>query len=686
MMTGASAPLATRPKRTALSAGGALIALGVVYGDIGTSPMYVLKAVIAQNGGMAAVSDELILGALSLVIWTLTLLTTVKYVLIARRADNRGEGGIFALYSLVRRYGGYLVIPAMVGGAALLADGMLTPAVTVTTAIEGLRTVGAARRFLGGEHVILLIVLAVITLLFLVQRAGTSRIGKAFGPVMGVWFLFLAAVGVYCIGGDWSVLRAFNPLRGLGLLFSPHNRAGLLILGSVFLATTGAEALYSDMGHVGRPNIYASWPRVKLCLLLCYLGQGSWLMAHKGDRQLWQMVDINPFFEMLPAALRPVAVVLGTLAAIIASQALITGSFTLVSEAINLDLMPHLKISYPAQTKGQMYIRTVNLLLWLGCVGTVLYFRSSARMEAAYGLAITLTMLMTTWLLGVYLRRRRRHRLGSAVFTLCFGCIEGAFFLSSLQKFSHGGYVALGLAAVILWVMAVWYKGTQIERSQAVQYPLTDYLETLRDLRGDTSLPLFCDNLVYITRSRPGDGVDRDILYSIFDRRPKWAAAYWLVSIAVTDEPYTRQYTVQSLGTDYLFRVQLQLGFKVHQQVNTYLRQIVTDLIESGELPPQGHRYSVYGRRQVGDFRFCILRKQLPAGCALPAVSQAVMACKYAIRRAAGTPIRWYGLENAATFIEYLPLFVSRRDQTRLTRARPGAAKQDTGTPVSMRA
>ncbi|MBC3515095.1 KUP/HAK/KT family potassium transporter [Neobittarella massiliensis] len=485
-MTGASAPLATRPKRTALSAGGALIALGVVSGDIGTSPMYVLKAVIAQNGGMAAVSDELILGALSLVIWTLTLLTTVKYVLIAMRADNRGEGGIFALYSLVRRYGGYLVIPAMVGGAALLADGMLTPAVTVTTAIEGLRTVGSARRFLDGEHAILLIVLAVITLLFLVQRAGTSRIGKAFGPVMGVWFLFLAAVGVYCIGGDWSVLRAFNPLRGLGLLFSPHNRAGLLILGSVFLATTGAEAL--------------------------------------------------------------------------------------------------------------------------------------------------------------------------------------------------------GLAAVILWVMAVWYKGTQIERSQAVQYPLTDYLETLRDLRGDTSLPLFCDNLVYITRSRPGDGVDRDILYSIFDRRPKRAAAYWLVSIAVTDEPYTRQYTVQSLGTDYLFRVQLQLGFKVHQQVNTYLRQIVTDLIESGELPPQGHRYSVYGRRQVGDFRFCILRKQLPAGCALPAVSQAVMACKYAIRRAAGTPIRWYGLENAATFIEYLPLFVSRRDQTRLARARPGAAKQDTGTPASMRA
>ncbi|WP_312492362.1 KUP/HAK/KT family potassium transporter, partial [Anaerosporobacter sp.] len=376
------------------SKGAVLIALGVVYGDIGTSPMYVLKSIIAGNGGINQVNDELILGSLSLIIWTLTLLTTVKYVLIAMKADNHGEGGIFALYSLVKKYARWLIVPAMIGGAALLADGVLTPAVTVTTAIEGLRSIPTIYEILGDNQArIVVITLVIISLVFLVQRAGTSLIGKTFGPIMMIWFLFLAIAGVLNMGGDLNVLRAFNPLRGINILFNHSmNKEGIMILGSVFLATTGAEALYSDMGHVGKANIYASWPFVKVCLILNYLGQGAWLMNNKDNVALAKIEDMNPFFQMLPSQVRMVAVILSTMAAIIASQALITGSFTLVSEATRLDLMPRLKVRYPSETKGQIYIPLVNVVMMVSCICVVLYFRSSARLEAAYGLAITMTM------------------------------------------------------------------------------------------------------------------------------------------------------------------------------------------------------------------------------------------------------------------------------------------------------
>ncbi len=393
-----------RIEKIPVSASAALIALGVVYGDIGTSPMYVMKSIIAGNGGISSINEEVILGSLSLIIWTLTLLTTVKYVLIAMQADNHGEGGIFALYSLIKKFGKYLIIPAMIGGAALLADSVLTPAVTVTTAVEGLRSVPVLYQILGeDQNKIVVITLVIIASLFLVQKAGTSLIGKAFGPFMTIWFLFLAVTGAYNMVGDLSVFRACNPLRGIELLFSPSNHVGIMILGSVFLATTGAEALYSDMGHVGKGNIYLSWPFVKACLILNYLGQGAWLLHNQGDQELVRIEDMNPFFEMLPHSVRILAVLLSTMAAIIASQALITGSFTLVSEATRLDLMPRMRITYPSQTKGQSYIPLVNGVLWIACTIVVLYFRSSAHLEAAYGLAITMTMLMTTVLLFIYL-------------------------------------------------------------------------------------------------------------------------------------------------------------------------------------------------------------------------------------------------------------------------------------------
>ncbi len=650
-----------------------LVTIGVVYGDIGTSPMYVTKALLAGQGGIMSITEEFVLGALSLVIWTVTLLTTVKYVLVSLKADNHGEGGIFALYSIVRRYGKWLIIPAMLGGSALLADGVLTPAVTITTGVEGLRTIPETHALIGDNQMnVVIITLVIVCVLFLVQRAGTSKIGRAFGPVMLGWFLFLGITGLLFTFTNPKVLLAINPLYGIQFLFSSHNHAGIMILGSCFLATTGAEALYSDMGHVGRGNIYATWPFVKVCLILSYLGQGAWLLANAGNTGLAVIEDLNPFFQMLPDFVRPFGVVFSVLAAIIASQALITGAFSLVSEASRLDLMPHMQIFYPAETKGQLYIPMVNYVMWAGCVIVVLLFQSSAHMESAYGLAITITMLSTTTLLFVYLHKVRKLKLFPWIFLAFFIALEGFFFGSSLTKFFHGGYFTILLAALIMGVMLCWYAGTAVERRQATLLPVRNYLKQLERLRDDTTYDLVSDNLVYLTNDTNTDYLDRDILYSILDKHPKRARAWWFVNVEVTDDPHTYAYSVESFGTDYVFRVHLYLGYKVNQRVNAYLRQVVTDLSASGELPPQTHEYSVYKKPgPIGSFKFCMLRKTLAQESDVDPKERTAIALKYAIRSVAGSPARWYGLENSSVLVEYVPLFIKFTSMSKLVRVSP---------------
>ena len=676
-----AAPAPSRPERrgtggTPLSLGMMLVTLGVVYGDIGTSPMYTMKSIVANNGGIGTVSEDMILGALSLVIWTMTLVTTVKYVLIAMKADNHNEGGIFALFSLVRKLAPWLILPAMVGGAALLADGILTPAVTVTTAIEGLRTIPLGHALLGdGQTNVMLITILIICGLFAMQRAGTSSIGKLFGPIMTFWFLFLGGAGLVNMAGNIGILRALNPVRGVLFLISPVNHSGIMVLGFVFLATTGAEALYSDMGHVGKRNIYATWPLVKLCLILNYLGQGAWLLANNANPEVLAMDMVNPFFMMLPEFMRPFAIVLSAVAAIIASQALITGSFSLVSEATRLNLMPHMRVHYPSDTKGQLYIPLVNNIMWVGCIFIVLLFQNSERMESAYGLAITVTMLMTTTLLTSYIAGIMHHKAGAAVFAVLFGAIELCFFASCLTMFFDGGYVMIILAALLFGLMYVWRRGTAIERTQTVMLPVDDYIDQLGRLRADENYPILADNLVFLINSIDPAKLDRDVLYSILDKHPKRARAYWFINVHVTDEPYTHMYTVETFGTDFLFRVQLNLGFKVNQRVNAYLRQVVGDLMTSGELPPQHHAYSIYETRgNVGGFRFCMLRKMLAPETDIDRNDHRVMTIKYAVRRACGSPARWYGLENSSILIEYVPLFARMRPATKLVRGQAPSA------------
>ncbi len=668
-----------------LSAGMVLVTLGIVYGDIGTSPMYTMKAIIAGNGGLLTMSTDVVLGALSLIIWTLTLITTVKYVMVAMKADNHNEGGIFALYSLVKKCAKWLIIPAMIGGAALLADGILTPAVTVTTAIEGLRTIPAAHAVIGdSQHIVVMITIAILCTLFALQKAGTSTIGKAFGPVMTLWFLFLGVMGVMNMFADISVIRALNPIRGILFLFDGKlNAAGLMVLGSVFLCTTGAEALYSDMGHVGKSNIYVSWPFVKICLILNYLGQGAWLIANHNNTVLNTIKDLNPFFEMLPGQIRPFAVILSALAAIIASQALITGSYSIVSEAIKLDLMPHIKINYPSTTKGQIYIPLVNNIMWVGCIGVVLLFQSSEHMEAAYGLAITVTMLMTSILLYTYLAVIRKRLWAAIPFILFFGAIEAMFFFSSLTKFFHGGYFTVLMATAIFVVMFVWRRGTAVERTQSVYLPVDKYIDQLRSLSHDADYTTLADNLVFLTNDSSFDKLDRDILYSILDKRPKRAKAYYFINISLTDDPNTREFIVNDFGTDFLFKITLRLGFRVNQRINTYLYQIVGDLIKNNQLAPQNHKYSIYKEHsEIGDFRFCLLRKVLAPETDINGFDARCLELKYFIRRICGSPARWYGLENSNIVFEYVPLFSKVKREQKLTRIMLEDAAQTGSIPL----
>ena len=652
-----------------LSLAGILVTLGVVYGDIGTSPLYVMRSVIHNNGGLQSVSEDFILGTLSLVFWTLTILTTIKYVLITLKADNKGEGGIFSLFTLVRKQAKWLIIPAMIGGSALLADGMLTPAVTVTSAVEGLKLIPSFNNLLGNnQNNIVIIVICIITLLFFIQHFGTDFIGKLFGPIMLIWFCSLAFFGIINLCNDWSLLRAFSPHYAIKVLFSDENKLGFFILGGIFLSSTGAEALYSDLGHVGKKNIYVTWPFVKICLLINYFGQGAWILAAKNNPALSSIEDLNPFFQMMPKSLLLFGIIISTFAAIIASQALISGSFTLVSEAIKLNLFPRLHTLYPSHSKGQLYIPSINKILWIVCIGIVLYFKNSENMEAAYGLAITVTMLMTSILLFNYLLKKKTPFIISLFIFIFFATFEFSFFIANIVKFTHGGFVAVLIAFIILSLMYIWIKSYYIKMRLLENVRISDYKEQLNTLRKDDARPKFATNLVYLTNSYSSKKVEKKILYSILDKRPKKADVYWFVHISVTDEPYQADYTVDTFGTSYIVRVQLNLGFRVEQNLNVFLRQISTELVESGEIELQSRTYTTIKNRVVGDFRFILIQEQLSQESKLNLWESTILNIHLFIKKFTVSPSKWFGLDTSDVYIEKVPLFLGHSKPTILKR------------------
>lgn len=663
----------TQNKRKKMSAAGLLIAIGIVYGDIGTSPLYVMKSIVAGNGGIGNVSRDFIIGSISLVLWTVTLLTTLQTVIIALRATNHGEGGIFALYALIRKRAKWLVLPALIGGAAILADGTLTPAVTVTTAIEGLKGMefGAGNVPVNTQNMVIIITIIILILLFMIQRMGTSIIGKAFGPIMFVWFTFLGVIGLMNMAGDWSILQAINPYYAIKLLFSPYNKQGIFILGSIFLATTGAEALYSDVGHVGKSNIVGSWPYVFICLALNYFGQGVWILQNPTYHTTG---DFNPFFEIIPSQIRLGAVILATIAAVIASQALITGSFTLVAEASGLKFLPRMNIVYPSNEKGQIYIPAINKMLAVATIALVLYFRTSAHMEAAYGLSITISMLMTTIMLYEWLRKEKIPMIWDVLFLVFFGALNIMFMLSSLSKFTHGGYVSLIITGAILLIMYVWFYGNKVRdkrESRNAYVRLDEYTSMLTNLSHDEDYPTYATNLVYMAKVKYNKFIKREVLYSILDKRPKRAKAYWFVTVNVTNEPFTAEYAVNTYGTKNVINIQLYLGFKKQTSVNIYLRQIVHDLIADGTIEPQPQEYTTTPGRDVGDFSFVIVNDVISPQTQLSGYEKWLVQARVGLQNLSSNPASWFGLEYADTVVERVPLILGRPNPSYIKRVAP---------------
>lgn len=626
--------------------------MGIVFGDIGTSPLYVMKAIVGVNPSFDA---DYIVGAVSCVIWTLTLQTTVKYVLIALRADNKGEGGILALFSLLRRLPRkWLYIVAAVGASALIADGVITPAITVTSAIEGLRIASPSMP-------VLPIVFAIIIGIFLMQQAGTGRIGRFFGPFMLAWFLMLGVLGCCNIGAYTGILRAFNPWWAVKLLV--EYPGWFLILGAVFLCTTGAEALYSDLGHCGRRNITASWMFVKAMLILNYLGQGAWIIAHPAAA-----VAENPFYAVMPQWFTMVGVAMSTGAAVIASQALLSGSFTIFSEAVNLDFWPHLKIKYPSTEKGQLYIPAVNWVLLAGCLLTVALFRNSAHMEAAYGLAITVTMLMTTILLTFYLRHRGVSRWLCGLFLAFFITLEGVFFIANMFKFTHGGWFTLLIAGMVGFVMIVWRNSTRIRNSYIDFRPVKAMAPVISAIKADREIPKFASNVIYFSRSADSSQLESKLLHSIINRQPKRADHYWVMHIEHLDEPEALEYAVETVVPDTLFFVTLRLGFRVEPKVSVYLRQIVEDMVAAGELDLISTYPSLRREHIPGDFRFIILNRIFSLASTCSRGEAFLLRMHDTLRRLGTSDREAMGLDTSGVTLETVPLIISTAPTRRITR------------------
>lgn len=626
---------------------GLLVTLGIVFGDIGTSPLYVMKAILHTG---ETIDENTILGALSCIIWTLTLQTTIKYVCVALRADNKGEGGIFALYALLRRLKSkWIYILAIIGASTLLADGIITPAITVTTAVEGLESISP-------DLPVIPITLAIITIIFFVQRFGTESIGKSFGVFMLLWFLLLGVVGVFSITSYPLILKAVNPYYAVMLLVkSPQ---WFLILGAVFLCTTGAEALYSDLGHCGRKNIAVSWAFVKTMLILNYLGQGAWVLNHV-DTALY----VNPFFSIMPRGMLFFAIIMATGAAIVASQALISGTFSILSEAMNLHFWPRMRIKHPTQVKGQIYIPTINLAMYIGVVLIILLFRDSSHMEAAYGLAITITMLMTTLLLGFYLHSKRVAWGFTLLFMGIYCTLEAIFLVANLSKFLAGGWCTMLIGGILFLMMYVWFRAIKIRGNYVSSKPLVDYYQIISDIKADESIPKYASNLVYINHAEKEGTVDDKLLYSIINKQPKRADHYWLVNMVFVDTPDTLEYSCETLIPNTLYSITMYIGFRIEPRVSLYLRQVVEDLVDSKKVDLTSTYASLRKNGIPGDFRFVIIhRVYYPESFGNR--QQNLLMSIYAIisKIGVGEP-KALGLDTSMVVVERVPLIINQRNR-----------------------
>jgi KUP system potassium uptake protein len=643
---------------------GLLIALGIIYGDIGTSPLYVFNAIITDR----VITEDLIVGSLSCIIWTLTLQTTLKYVVLILRADNRGEGGTFALYALVRRRRKWLIVPAMIGGSALLADGIITPPISITSAVEGLRNIPSLHDI--SKDTIVYIVLGILSVFFFLQQFGTASIGKMFGPVMATWFTMLAVLGLIHLIPDPGILRAFNPAHAFR--FISEYPDALWMMGAVFLCTTGAEALYSDLGHCGRSNIRMSWIFVKTTLLLNYLGQGAYLLSHHQGLKVTAAVKeelfINAFYNLMPGWFVVIGVVIATSAAIIASQAMVSGSFTLISEAMRLNLWPKFRVVYPSEARGQLYIPTINGIIFTGCVAVVLYFRESSQMEAAYGLAIVMTMIATTILFANYLVLHRVNRWWIYLYLVVYITIESGFLMALLQKFIHGGYITLMVASLMFLVMFVWFKARKIKNRYIEFTRIEDYLPLLQELSNDHTVDKYATHLVYLTSANNPKEIEHKVMYSILNRKPKRADIYWFVHVDTMDDPYTCEYEVQTIIPNEVIRVEFRLGFRMQPRIHLMFRKVVEDMVTNKEVNVVSRYESLQRNNISGDFEFIVIEKFLSLDNELPFWEKVVMTLYFWFKEISLSEERGFGLEQSNVRTEKYPLIVKPVTSIRLNR------------------
>ncbi|MBI3135520.1 MAG: KUP/HAK/KT family potassium transporter [Bacteroidetes bacterium] len=626
-----------------VSAAALLVTLGIIYGDIGTSPLYVLKAIVGEGN---IIETDTVLGGLSCIFWTLTLQTTIKYVILTLRADNKGEGGIFALYALVKKAKiKWLMFPAIIGGSALLADGFITPPISIASAIEGLRVTH--------PHIQTIpIVIGILIALFTLQQFGTKFIGKFFGPVMFIWFSMLIILGSTQIAGNFEVLSALNPYYAYHLLSS--HPEGFLVLGAVFLCTTGAEALYSDLGHCGRQNIRITWIFVKTALVINYFGQGAWLITHQGEP-----LNANPFYAIMSEHFMPTGIAIATAAAIVASQALISGSFTLINEAIRLNFWPKVRVKYPTDLRGQLYIPSMNWFMLAGCIGVMLYFKESSEMEAAYGLAIVLTMLMTTTLLTYYMVLKNYNGMFITLCLLVYLAIEISFLVANLQKFMHGGWITLLLACILISVMLVWYYGKKIRARYVEFVRISDYLSIIEDLSHDESIPKYATHLVYLTNSPHPKEIESKTIYSILNTQPKRADIYWFVHIEVVDEPYTTDYKVSEFIHDDVIRIDFKLGFRVAPRINLMFRKVVEEMVKNKEVDITSRYKSLSKNNVIGDFRFILSEKILSYENDLPFHERVILNAYDILKKFSQSEDKAFGLDSGSVTVEQVPLVIS---------------------------
>ena len=634
--------------------GGLLVTLGIIYGDIGTSPLYVMKSVVGDK----AIDKDVIIGAMSLVFWTLTFQTTIKYVIFTLRADNKGEGGIFSLFALIKKAKRkWLIFPAIIGGCCILGEGIITPPISVASAIEGLKLIP---RF--SQIPTIPIIITIITALFFIQQFGTKFIGKFFGPVMLIWFLTLGIMGIIGLSQDFTVLKALNPYYGIKLLVAYPG--GFWLLGAVFLCTTGAEALYSDMGHCGRDNIRMSWIFVKIMLILNYLGQTAWLVSKDG-----QVLDgANPFYSIMPDWFLPIGIGIATIATVVASQALISGSFTLINEAMRLNFWPKVKIKYPTELKGQMYIASINWLLYFGCVFIVLYFKESSNMEAAYGLTIILGMIMSSRLLVFFMQLKKYPRWFTSIFAITYIVIEGTFLVAMLEKFPKGGYITLMIALVLAIIMGCWYIAKLIRQRYTDFVPLDSYKKMLCDLSIDPTIQKYATHLVYMTSASNTSEIESKIIYSILQKRPKKADIYWFVHVDVLDEPYRMDYRVTHIANEDIIRVDFQIGFRIPPRINLMFRKVVSDLVKNGEVDITSRYESLNKNNVIGDFKFVVLEKFLSYENDLPLFEKIILNVYFVLKRLSVSEAKAFGLDSSSVKIEKFPLVIAPPKEIKLQR------------------